>query len=183
MGPDVRLVQRFAANAFSIGVIRRMAPAGTLRCIWGFLGEKLDLSQIGSLTPDDFPLELDEQTKRFMRAMPLGGRRWGMARKCLNLFLRDALYSFYLRGAYNLEKLESVLEIPLDSQVGTALRRHDKSLPQWPGVVNLTPAVSAKFQAAASQIAAEQGTSRVHLDVGYWRASGVSRDPSGARRT
>src|SRR5687767_2834030 len=122
MGPDLALVQRFIANSFGIGVIRGMAPPGTLECIWKFLGKTLDLTQVSSVSPCDFQHELDEQTRQFIDAMPDGGKQWGMARKCLNLFLRDALYNFYLRDAYGLGKLEGVLEIPLDSHVGKALR-------------------------------------------------------------
>lgn len=92
-----------------------------------------------------------------------------MARKCLNLFLRDALYNSYLRTAHRLQRFEGVMEIPLDSYAGKALNKTDSSLPRWPGVINLTEAVSAKFQSVALRVASDESTCRVHLDMDYWQ--------------
>jgi hypothetical protein len=167
MTPDPKLVQRFIANGFGIGVIRRMAPPGTLSRVIRFL-ENLDLTDTAKQS--DYPAHLNDQTIRFMKALPATARHWGMARKCLNLFFRDSLYNFYLHKTYSLGRFESVMEIPLDSYVGRALRREDRSLPQWRSVISLTEAESAKFQAAASKIATREGTFRVHLDLKYFRA-------------
>jgi len=167
MTPDPKLVQQFIANSFGIGIIRRMAPPGTLTCVINFLKE-LDLGGAPSHS-SEYAAYLDDLTKRFITAMPEGAKHWGMARKCLNLFFRDSLYNFYLREAHGLGKFESVMEIPLDSYVGNALRNKRPALPAWDKVIKLTEADSAQFQAAAADIAAETGTFRVHLDLGYWR--------------
>lgn len=58
------------------------------------------------------------------------------------------------------------MEIQSDSYVGKALKKTDGGLPQWPGVINLTEAVSAEFQGVVSRVAAGEGTFRVHLDIG-----------------
>jgi hypothetical protein len=107
-----------------------MAPQGTLDCIRRFLKQDVDLAAI-SKNPQKFNQTLDALTEDLRRAMPHDARHWGVARKCLNLFFRDALYNFYLRRAYDVEKVERYLEIPLDSYVGRALRREDGRLPQW----------------------------------------------------
>jgi hypothetical protein len=117
--------------------------------------------------------------------MPKGNQYWGVARKCLNLFFRDALYNHYLRTKYGLAKFERYLEIPLDSHVGTELRHSPEGqnanppLPRWKTVKGLGPA-DKRFQDVAERIAKREGTERVHLDVVYWRgklASAKRRAP------
>jgi hypothetical protein len=76
------------------------------------------------------------------------------------LFFRDALYNFYLRKEYGLEKFERYMEIPLDSNVGKKLREEDKGLPRRDAVIRLTPEVSAQFQEMATRIAKREGIAR-----------------------
>ena len=54
--------------------------------------------------------------------MPKGAQAWGTARKALNIFLRDALYTTYLSKRYGLPRAEASLEIPLDSITAVRLR-------------------------------------------------------------
>jgi hypothetical protein len=164
-------VQNFIANAFSVTVVRRMGPVGTLNCIRTFLKEEIDLAAISQKDPSRFPRILDDLTNKLRQTMPRGARNWGVARKCLNLFFRDALYNFYLREAYDLAKFEKYFEIPLDSYVGRALRREEEGghLPRWRTVKGLTREDSAKFQAVAAEVAKRRRTMRVHLDIVYWR--------------
>jgi hypothetical protein len=165
-------VQNFIVNGFGIAVVRNMAPKGKnkgyLDNIREFLKE-IDLADIGKEDPSQFPQVLDDLTKKLRRHMPRYAPYWGTARKCLNLFFRDALYNFYLRKEYGLKKFEKYLEIPLDSYVGKELRKEDKVLPSWDAVIRLTPEVSSQFQEVATKIAKREGTARVHLDVVYWR--------------
>ena len=174
----IHSVQKFIANAFSIGIVRNMVPGGTLEIIREFL-KKIDLAKISKKGPAQFPQVLNQLTEQLRREMPKGGRHWGMARKCLNLFFRDAVYNFYLRKEYHLAKFEKVLEIPLDSYVGHALRRQardeGRDVPPWRTVKGLTPEASAKFQAFALEIAKRRRTKRVHLDVFYWRAESLHK--------
>jgi hypothetical protein len=107
-----------------------------------------------------------------MRALPRRGRSWGVARKLLNIFLRDALYTSYLAETCGLRRSERWLEVPLDSI--TAKRILDASrtgeLPAWPGVRRLTPRTSELFQAAAARLAGPYGVSSVHMDTFWWGA-------------
>jgi hypothetical protein len=149
-----------------------MAPKGKNK---GYLGnirkflKKIDLADIGKKDPAQFPQVLDDVTEKLRQHMPRYAPYWGTARKCLNLFFRDALYNFYIRKEYGLEKFEKYMEIPLDSFVGKELREEDKGLPRWDAVIRLRPEVSARFQEVATKIAKREGTERVHLDVVYWR--------------
>ncbi len=168
-GKFLKAVQGFLANSISISTVRRMGPTGTLARIREFLKEGVDLQYVTESDPANFPHVLDNLTHRLRGRLDPEARHWGVARKCLNLFFRDALYNYYLRKTYHLAKLEPYLEIPLDSNVGRRLREKDPSLPAWRTVKGLTPELSARFQEAAAQIAKRENTRRVHLDVRYWR--------------
>jgi hypothetical protein len=81
-------------------------------------------------------------------------------------------YNFYLREKYRLDRVESMLELPMDSYAAKGLRAEPEGegLPRWSGVSHLTPETSAAYQAAAAQAAARLSICRVHLDMQYWRA-------------
>ena len=102
--------------------------------------------------------------------MPRRARRWGLARKILNVFLRDCLYTTYLEHAYGLRRSEEWYELPLDSITVRELRKGAPrgTLPKWRGVIHLTPVESGAFQAKASQEAARFGLARAHLDAVWW---------------
>jgi hypothetical protein len=117
---------------------------------------------------------LDRETERLRRALSRGAHSWGVARKLLNIFLRNALYTSYLRDWYHLDVAEDWYEIPLDSIVAKRLRGDMRGLPRWPGVKHLTPAISALYQEAAREAAAGRGVAPVHLDAVWW---GGSRAP------
>ena len=113
---------------------------------------KLDLRRVPK-APRDFRQWLDRKTKGALRAMEgvARGRPWGLARKGVNLFLRDCLYNYYLRREYGLARMGPWLEIPLDSVVAGELRKLAKKagrgpLPVWRGLKRLTPEENARFQ-------------------------------------
>ena len=101
--------------------------------------------------------------------MPRGARAWGTARKAVDIFLRDALYTTYLRDRYRLERAEKLFEIPLDAITAQHLNQNDGAvLPGWPGVRYLTKPVSDLYQNVAHRIATDRGIARVHLDTYWW---------------
>jgi hypothetical protein len=169
--PSVRSVQTFLANSLTISIVRGMGPEGTLDSVRQFMKSEINLEAISNDHPSAYPQTLDEITSQIQRSMPRGGNSWGTARKCLNLFFRDCFYNFYIRKEYGLEQLEGLLEIPLDSYVGKALRKDPLGLhlPAWRSVKSLTKSDSANFQDVALRIAGREGTGRVHLDLDYWR--------------
>jgi hypothetical protein len=130
----------------------------------------LNLSKFGTANPSGFARQLDRTTLRLQAALPRGARRWGLARKLLNIFLRDALYSVYLSRKSGMTDAEFLLEIPLDSITAKRIRGEHHGLPKWRGVRHLTPDLSAAYQIAAAASAEREGVARVHLDAYWWGA-------------
>jgi len=121
-----------------------------------------------------FLRELEVATNQLSVRLPTGARKWGSARKFLNIFLRGCSYNKYLCSHYKLHLLEPWLEVPLDSHVAKGPKRiaGRGNLPRWPGVIHLTPEDSALYQNCASEAARVDGVNRVDLDVKFWRRVG-----------
>lgn len=129
----------------------------------------LDLKQFGELGPEDFGGLIDLTTDRLLAVLPSGARFWGLARKVVNIFLRDCLYNSALVNAYALERHQDLFELPLDSYTGSALFALDRTaVPRWGSVRGLTPELSLRYQALAKRHGDELGVARVHLDAMWW---------------
>jgi hypothetical protein len=176
MTPDqLSLLQRrIATIAIGPSTARGMGPKGTIAAAHRNL-QSIDLNELSKTSASDFPVILDALTDALKKALPNGAQHWGSARKFLNLFLADVLYSRHLCEAWPLLHLEECLEVPLDSHVAFALREEPegRALPRWKTVIGLTPEMSAQFQEAASAVAGRHQCARVHLDLMYWRRAGT----------
>lgn len=129
----------------------------------------LPLAEFSVSRADLFQLRLAKATSALRCRFPAGTGSWGLSRKLLNIFLREALYTRYLADRYRLLKTEFLLELPLDSITAKKLRAlPNGGLPPWPGVKHLRWPVSSQFQAAALAHAQEKGIARVHLDAVWW---------------
>lgn len=117
-----------------------------------------------------FQRQLDAHTATLIAALPRAARSWGVARKVLNIFLRNALYTSYLRDRYHLGAAEAFYEIPLDSIVADRLRLESEGahLPRWKGVKHLSPEMSREYQDAARSVAERLRVAPVHLDAVWW---------------
>jgi len=173
-----QLLQAFQSRAARISVgastVRGRGNAGVVAASRRYL-RQLDLSMFGQPTEARFSKNLDAVTIALRDSLPRGTRHWGLARKALNIFLRDCLYTTFLDAAFNLRKNEAFFELPLDSITAVHLKRAAGrgKLPAWPGVKHLTEQLSARFQEAASAEADRRGIPRIHLDAIWWS---VSRD-------
>ena len=164
----VSTVQAFIARAsVSPSAMRGRGGRGTIDCTRRFLSE-LSLKPFGVSNAQLFGERLDEATDELLSLMPRRGRKWGKARKILNIFLRNALYSTHLSERFGLARAESVLELPLDSFTGGRLSQRYPAIGPWPGVARLEPAVSARFQRTALLEAKRLRVARVHLDAYWW---------------
>ena len=119
---------------------------------------------------NDYLKYLDKHTIKLSQTFPKGAKgNWGAARKAINIFIRDCLYNQYLSAEYNLNKLEKWLEVPLDNDVATNIRKKCKTLPTWKSIKSLTQDVSNQYQQCAQIIGNKEKVARVHLDIKYWR--------------
>ena len=146
--------------------LRGAGSAGTAECARKFLGS-LPLKPFGVSSAQLFRGRLDAATDALLSALPPKAKKWGRTRKILNILLRNALYSTHLSKRFSLDQATSLLEVPLDGLTAKELTRR-YSLPKWPGVAALTPAVSEEFQDAAEEEGKKRHIARVHLDVYWW---------------
>jgi hypothetical protein len=172
------LQSQIARTATGSSAGRGKGNAGVAAAARTYLAQ-LDLSKLAA-DPEAFPALLNKRTGSLLKKFEGEARpRWGLARKLLNIYLRDAVSNVHLRKAYRLAALERHLELPLDEETATRLR-HDFTrllrrnpaltpLPPWPGVFKLTLAVSRDYQTAAQKVSrSKRLRSRVHLDAVYW---------------
>jgi len=149
------IIQQFTAiDAVGPSAVRGQRPK-TAAKIQSYLG-KMDLGKAPRNNRQDFLRWLDLHTGRIQRKLPSSRKRWGVARKTLNLFLRSCFYNHYLRRAYALNKIGPWLEVPLDSVVARELR-HDAGkgvLPRWQGLGQLQQHQSQEYQEHARDYAA-----------------------------
>lgn len=175
---ESQLLQAFQSRAARISVgastVRGRGNTGVVAASRSYL-LRTDLKLFGRVTKSQFFEHLDASTIELRDSLPGGARHWGLARKVLNIFLRDCLYTTYLDAAYGLRKNDTYFEVPLDSITAVQLKRTASrgKLRTWPGVKHLTEPVSAQFQDAASAEAAKRDIPRIHLDAIWWS---VSRD-------
>ena len=113
---------------------------------------------------------LDLQTDRLRNSLPIGAQKWGPARKALNIFMRSVAYTVPLSEEYGLESILRYLEVPLDKDVATALRKTPEGakLPRWISIVGLTPEKHQLYQHVAMKVARTKRVHRADLDVYYW---------------
>ncbi|SRR6266487_1924853 len=162
---------RTARVAIGASTVRGRGNAGTVAASRQFL-RSLPLQRFALSDPSRFATQLDRTTEDLSAALPPNAQHWGLARKILNIFLRDCLYTTYLSEAYELQRAEKFLELPLDSITARQLQliAGRGVLPRWPRVRHLTPDVSARYQAVAAKEAKARKIARAHLDALWWSA-------------
>jgi hypothetical protein len=161
---------RTARLASGGSAMRGKGNTGCSECARAWLRE-LDVAPFATSHEAKFRARLNAETQRLRSHLPAGAQHWGLARKVLNIYLRDWFYTTYLEQKCSLKPAERLLELPLDREVVKALRKGRK-LPKFT-IKHLTPRDSILFQAAAEEEAAKRGVARVHLDAFFWS---VNRD-------
>lgn len=162
------LVEREAQIAVGPSTARGQGR-GTVRALRAALA-KIPLNDFAVSTAAQFHRILDRHTRLLQHRLPRNVVSWGLARKCLNIFLRDCYYNAFLMRRYQLHKAERVFEVPLDSLVAKELKLlfPRGALPKWPGVKHLRRTDSDEFQEAARRLSQCWGITRVHLDTFLW---------------
>jgi hypothetical protein len=125
------------------------------------------------MTESQFNAWLNRETLRLSKQFEGEAKNnWGAARKAINIFLENAFYDRFLWEEYSLQKLEDILEIPLDSNVVGKLCGQLKKFKKFKNfrIKTLKPDDSKELQERAQEIAKNRHTSRIYLDLKYWRA-------------
>jgi hypothetical protein len=160
---------RVAKVSVGSSTVRGQGAPGILPVAREFLG-KLQLQRFSTKSGVQFLNLLDQTTDKLEEILPRKARSWGLARKCVNLFLRDSFYNGYLENEYGLSMGEAFYEIPLDGIVaGALIVLADRNLPKWEGVKYLKQPASDIYHAFAAREAGRRGISRVHLDTFLWK--------------
>jgi hypothetical protein len=152
----------------------RSQGAGTGEIARRFLAEELEIARLRAPSERAYLARLDEATEALRNRLKGKARTFGLARKLLNIYIRDCVYSRILCAHYRLEPIEPFLEVPLDGIVGRALVREacdggqPRRLLPWRTIKGLTRPASDAYQAFATELAGEEGIARVHLDVMLW---------------
>jgi hypothetical protein len=174
MAIDPALLQRFTTAGITQSAVRlgKMADGVSgMRAAARNFCARLPLARLPD--PSDYPATLDKWTNQLRSKFPEGGQYWGVARKCLNIFMRDANYNAPLCAIYpRLKPLERVLEVPLDSFTAKGLLREegasDFGLRRWDAIIRLKADEHQKFQQWAREVAKRKSIFRVHLDLLYF---------------
>lgn len=165
----IQILQLYVAISSVSASAVRGSPKDTAGAARGFLG-KLQLRQFGVKHKSVFRQRLNKATEELRRKLPEERQDWALARKLLNIFLRNAFYNHYLREQYNLHLAESFFEVPVDSVVAKELRREFPKRPfgSWPGLKGLTKDEHTRYQDCAKELADKCGIACVHLDAKLW---------------
>jgi hypothetical protein len=148
--------------------MRGAGSTGVVAAARTHLGD-MPLRPFGTPSRSTFLSRLDTATNGLRRVLPKRAQYWGLARKGLNIFLRDCLYNAYLRSEFGLAAAEEFFEVPLDSITGTHLVLASRgALPRWHTVRGLDARTSTDYQKVAATLAAECGIARIHLDAVWW---------------
>lgn len=167
--PFIEAVQTRTARIACSASATRGQGVGVVAVGRTFLAQ-LPLSLFSVSRRSLFEQRLEDATQSLYTELPRSGRSWGLARKILNIFLRDALYTSYLADKFCLRNAETNFEVPLDSITARHLRVEAgrKCLPHWLGVKHLTPETSAAYQTFASKLAVNHSIARAHFDTYWW---------------
>ena len=186
--------RRVAEIAITASLARNQGFAGAVETLRRFAA-KIDLSEFAlQQTEPDFVCLLDRRTAELQQALKdcraekADARAddpdlWGLARKALNVFLCEAFFHRILHRCYGLQTLGPWLEVPLDSQTYTSIRRkayklglrgRRDDLPFKFSIGGLSKDASKRAQELAKRIAEKEHLPlRIYLEIATWRASGA----------
>jgi hypothetical protein len=187
--PSIDDVQRRVAN-ISIGASTLRSQGVDPEEAKNFL-RKLNLNELREMPKKRFEGWLNKKTKSLVKEFKRNRGdqdNWGAARKVINIFLENAFYNRFLYEEYSLQKLEDMLEVPLDKNVREELKKdwerylkeHKMNpdlhkLPRCKSIKGLCKEDSDEFQTCAYKVAKGEPTYRyrIYLDLKYWRPSEV----------
>jgi hypothetical protein len=163
-------LQRFVAESMiSHSALRNVGAAGAVQRARNFLAA-LSLRGLDRVNSVGYLSWLDSNTERLRRSLPPKAKKWGAARKAMNIFMRSVVYTTPLAEAYRLQHLLPYLEVPLDKDVAGGLKKRNReTFPDWKSIISLTPELHRRYQRVALRDARQRRVHRADLDAFYWR--------------
>lgn len=174
-----KIHKRISIVSVGASALRNQGASGIVDIARDYFYQSISLDEyIEKLSsPDKFSKFLDDHTDQLLKKFPSEGKSWGAARKGLNLFFRETVYSKFISDHYklptdlgNFNKLTRHLEVPLDFDVATGIyNATNGAIPKWISIKELQKDKSDIYQREALAIAESKNIARVHLDLLYWR--------------
>ena len=170
--------KRLAQISIGASALRNQGATGLVETARDYLANSIRIEDFFEKIENEAEYKrfLNHHTEKLQELFPEGGQSWGAARKALNLFFRELVYNKFIAEEYRLPlELEQFnhkvrhLEIPLDKDVATEIWNKSKELPKWRSIKTLSLEVSERYQSKSLEIAQEEDTARIHLDLIYWR--------------
>ena len=163
----LKLMQQYLAElSIPPSALRNQGAGGVVHAAREYLGA-LPLNEFRGVSQGGFQKLLDRHTAKLQKALPDEAARFGAARKALNVFLRSVLLNTHLCEAYRFDRIEHLLELPLDSQSAAFLAAQEDGglLPRWRGIKGLEPGDSRVFQSFALDVAKRHSFPRIYLEM------------------
>ncbi|MBK8087819.1 MAG: hypothetical protein IPK31_07665 [Chitinophagaceae bacterium] len=174
------LHRRLSQIAIGASAIRNQGSGGLIKILREYFEKEVNLEHFIKSLVDETQYRgfLDGHTSHILSLFPDTAQSWGAARKGLNLFLREVVYSKFFSTRFSLpgnfddfNLLVKFMEVPLDKEVAHGLIIDSIGhLPKWINIKHLTPALSEIYQSQAFIIAKQENVARVNLDLKYWRS-------------
>jgi len=175
------LHRRLSQIAIGASAIRNQGSGGLIKILRQYFETEVDLEIFIKSLADETKYEefLTGHTTKILTLFPDTAQSWGAARKGLNLFLREIIYSKFFSYRFSLpddfeefNQFVKFMEVPLDKEVAHGLIDDSNGqLPRWINIKHLTPTLSKTYQSQALIIAAQENVARVNLDLKYWRSA------------
>jgi hypothetical protein len=173
--------RRLAQVAIGASAIRNQGAAGLVNILREYFERNIQLTDFFNAFKSDeiYRHFLDCHTDNILLQFPQSAQSWGAARKGLNLFLREVIYSRFFAHKFDIPENFShfnnfikAMEVPLDREVANGLIRDgDGTLPKWKNIKSLDSSINQLFQEQALVIAIGENIARVNLDLKYWRSA------------
>jgi hypothetical protein len=174
------LHRRLSQISIGASAIRNQGSGGLIKILRQYFEKKVNLEDFIKSLNDETQYRnfLNGHTKNILTLFPDTVQSWGAARKGLNLFLREIIYSKFFSYRFSLpdnfeefNQLLKFMEVPLDKEVANGLIADSNGqLPKWINIKHLTPTLSEIYQSQAFIIATYENVARVNLDLKYWRS-------------
>ena len=174
------LHRRLSQIAIGAPAIRNQGSGGLIKILRQYFETKVDLEHFIKSVANEtqYGEFLNGHTSKVLTLFPDTAQSWGAARKGLNLFLREIIYSKFFSHRFSLpddfeefNQFVKFMEVPLDKEVAHGLIADSNGqVPKWINIKHLTPTLSATYQSQASIIATQENVARVNLDLKYWRS-------------